>query len=146
LLRTIATGRAMRHKNTSGPDFHGSAIVITRQSGTTGGLRAEGRSSRERPESRRQDAPVGSQTPASELQARTLIDKLDLKPPPEGGSYREIYRSGERVETARGTRSAITAIYYLLERNQISRWHVVEADEIWQFYEGSPLELLAYEP
>jgi len=87
-----------------------------------------------------------SQTPASELQARTLIDTLDLKPHPEGGSYREIYRSSEHVQTARGTRSAITAIYYLLERNHISRWHVVEADEIWQFYEGSPLELLAYDP
>ena len=85
-----------------------------------------------------------SQTP--ELQARALIDKLDLRPHPEGGSYREIYRSSERVQTARGTRCAITAIYYLLERNQISRWHVVEADEIWQFYEGSPLELLAYDP
>lgn len=84
------------------------------------------------------------QTPG--LQARTLIDKLALKPHPEGGSYREIYRSSEDVQTARGTRCAITAIYYLLERNQISRWHVVEADEIWQFYEGSPLELLAYDP
>ena len=87
-----------------------------------------------------------SQTPAAELQARTLIDKLDLKTHPEGGRYREIYRSSERVQTARGTRCAITAIYYLLERNQVSRWHVVQADEIWQFYEGSPLELLGYDP
>jgi predicted cupin superfamily sugar epimerase len=80
------------------------------------------------------------------MQARTLIDKLDLKPHPEGGSYREIYRSSERVQTARGARCAITAVYYLLERNQTSRWHVVESDEIWHFYEGSPLELLAYDP
>ena len=85
-------------------------------------------------------------TPASATQARTLIEKLDLKPHPEGGSYREIYRSSERVQTARGARCAITAIYYLLERNQFSRWHVVEADEIWHFYEGAPLELLAYDP
>lgn len=80
------------------------------------------------------------------MQARTLIDKLDLKPHPEGGSFREIHRSSERVRTSRGARCAITAVYYLLERNQISRWHVVEADEIWHFYEGSPLELLAYDP
>jgi len=79
------------------------------------------------------------------MQARAVIDKLDLKPHPEGGSYREIYRSSERVQTVRGARSAITSVYYLLERNQISRWHVVEADEIWHFYEGSPLELLAYD-
>jgi predicted cupin superfamily sugar epimerase len=80
------------------------------------------------------------------MQAHTLIDRLDLKPHPEGGSYREIYRSGERVQTARGTRCAITAIYYLLERHQISRWHVVQADEIWHFYQGSALELLVYDP
>ena len=87
-----------------------------------------------------------NQTPASSIQARTLIDKLDLKPHPEGGSYREIYRSSERVQTSRGARCAITAIYYLLERHQISRWHVVAAEEIWHFYEGSPLELLVYDP
>src|SRR5215467_7020619 len=80
------------------------------------------------------------------MPARTLIDKLDLRPHPEGGRYREIYRSSESVQTVRGARDAITAIYYLLERNQVSRWHVVEADEIWHFYEGSPLELLAYDP
>jgi hypothetical protein len=50
------------------------------------------------------------------------------------------------VQTARGDRSAITAIYYLLQRSQISRWHVVAADEVWHFYQGSPLELLAYDP
>jgi uncharacterized protein len=80
------------------------------------------------------------------MAARVLIDKLDLKPHPEGGWYREIHRSGETVQTARGGRSAITAIHYLLERDQFARWHVVEADEIWHFYEGSPLELLAYDP
>jgi predicted cupin superfamily sugar epimerase len=79
------------------------------------------------------------------MQARALIGKLGLQPHPEGGSYREFYRSEESVRTTRGTRAAITAIYYLLERGQISRWHVVEADEIWHFYEGSPLELLAYD-
>ena len=77
---------------------------------------------------------------------RAVIEKLDLRPHPEGGWYREIYRSSDRVHTSRGARSAITTIYYLLERNQVGRWHVVAADEIWHFYEGSPLELLAYDP
>ncbi len=44
------------------------------------------------------------------------------------------------------SRSATTAIYYLLEQQQLSRWHVVDADEIWHFYGGAPLELLAYDP
>ena len=86
------------------------------------------------------------QIPAPEIQARTVIAKLDLKPHPEGGWYREVHRSSERVQTQRGARSAITTIHYLLERDQFSRWHVVEADEIWHFYEGSPLELLTYDP
>jgi hypothetical protein len=80
------------------------------------------------------------------MQVRTLIDKLALEPHPEGGTFREIHRASERVQTSRGVRSAITAIYYLLERNQVSRWHVVQSDEIWHFYEGSPLELLGYDP
>lgn len=78
--------------------------------------------------------------------AQAIITQLGLKPHPEGGWYREVYRSSTRVETTRGTRSALTTIYYLLEHTQISRWHVVDADEIWHFYAGDPLELLAYDP
>jgi len=87
-----------------------------------------------------------NQTSASALRVRALIDKLGLEPHPEGGSFREIYRASDRVQTTRGVRSAITAIYYLLERNQASRWHIVQSDEIWHFYEGSALELLGYDP
>ena len=78
--------------------------------------------------------------------AADLVSKLALQPHPEGGWYREIYRSPTRVETPRGSRSALTTIYYLLEQNQLSRWHVVQADEIWHFYAGAPLELVAYAP
>jgi uncharacterized protein len=76
--------------------------------------------------------------------AAELVNKLALQPHPEGGWYRELYRSPTRVETAHGSRSALTTIYYLLEQNQLSRWHVVQADELWHFYGGAPLELLAY--
>ena len=80
------------------------------------------------------------------MQARQLIERLALQPHPEGGWYREIYRSQSRIDTLRGSRSALTTIYYLLERNQLSRWHVVASDEAWHHYGGSPLELLAYDP
>jgi predicted cupin superfamily sugar epimerase len=40
----------------------------------------------------------------------------------------------------------VTSIHYLLEAHQLSRWHVVQADEIWHFEAGAPLELLAYSP
>jgi predicted cupin superfamily sugar epimerase len=80
------------------------------------------------------------------LSAAELVERLGLQPHPEGGWYREIYRSATRVQTARGSRSAVTTIYYLLEHNQLSRWHVVQADELWHFYGGAPLELLEYDP
>jgi predicted cupin superfamily sugar epimerase len=79
-------------------------------------------------------------------EAADLVSKLGLQPHPEGGWYREIYRSPLVVQTARGPRSALTTIYYLLEAGQISRWHVVQADELWHYYAGAPLELLAYTP
>jgi predicted cupin superfamily sugar epimerase len=78
--------------------------------------------------------------------AGQIIAQLSLEPHPEGGWYREFYRSEARVRAPYGERSAITSIHYLLERNQLSRWHVVASDEIWHFYRGAPLELLAYDP
>jgi predicted cupin superfamily sugar epimerase len=78
--------------------------------------------------------------------AASIIARLQLQPHPEGGWYREVHRSAEQVQTPRGARSALTTIYYLLERGQLSRWHVVSSDEIWHFYGGAPLELLAYDP
>jgi hypothetical protein len=78
--------------------------------------------------------------------AANLIERLGLQPHPEGGWYRELHRAAERVTTGRGPRSALTTIYYLLEQCQLSRWHVVESAEVWHFYGGAPLELLAYDP
>jgi hypothetical protein len=78
--------------------------------------------------------------------SQDIVQKLFLKPHPEGGWYREIYRSATRVEGPKGQRSAATTIYYLLEAGQLSRWHVVDADEIWHFYGGADLELLTYAP
>jgi uncharacterized protein len=78
--------------------------------------------------------------------ATELIADLALTPHPEGGWYREIHRSAELITTSRGPRSALTAIYYLLETPQFSRWHVVASDEVWHFHDGAPLELLIYRP
>ncbi|HUN75501.1 MAG TPA: cupin domain-containing protein [Steroidobacteraceae bacterium] len=80
------------------------------------------------------------------MHSRELIQALSLKPHPEGGWYREVYRSRMRVAAPGGDRAALTTIYYLLEQHQRSRWHVVGADEIWHFYHGAALELFAYDP
>jgi predicted cupin superfamily sugar epimerase len=68
-------------------------------------------------------------------EADRLIQLLDLKPHPEGGYFRETFRDkGEG-------RAASTAIYFLLKAGQASRWHRVDAAEVWHFYRGAPLEL-----
>jgi predicted cupin superfamily sugar epimerase len=76
--------------------------------------------------------------------AAELIALLDLKPHPEGGFYKEIFRSSEQVTPAdeRGVRASLTTIYFLLVAGAVSRWHRVDSDEVWHLYEGAPLELL----
>lgn len=75
---------------------------------------------------------------------RQLIDTLALKPHPEGGWYRQIFRSDERVTRLSdgAERSALTTIYFLLVEGTFSAWHRVRSDEAWHFYEGEPLEVL----
>ena len=76
--------------------------------------------------------------------AAELIAMLDLRPHPEGGFYREVFRSSAQVTPAdgRGRRAALTTIYFLLPEGAVSRWHQVASDEVWHLYEGGPLELL----
>jgi uncharacterized protein len=75
--------------------------------------------------------------------AVSLISALGLIPHPEGGYYGELYRSNAVVHPAdgRGPRSAVTTIYFLLTEGAVSRWHRVQSDEVWHFYEGAPLDL-----
>ena len=76
--------------------------------------------------------------------ATELITKLNLEQHPEGGYYREIFRSAGLVmpTDGRGPRAALTTIYYLLPAGIVSRWHRVASDEVWHLYEGGPLEVL----
>lgn len=78
--------------------------------------------------------------------AQSIVSKLNLQPHPEGGWYAEIYRSQQTVVSGTQSRSAMTSIYFLLEEGQVSRWHCVDADEAWHFYEGGLLELLVAPP
>ncbi|MEM8935969.1 MAG: cupin domain-containing protein [Pseudomonadota bacterium] len=71
------------------------------------------------------------------IDAASIIQRLQLKPHPEGGWFRETWRA----ETDAGRRAAGTAIYFLLEDGQRSHWHRVDAAEIWHFYAGAPLTL-----
>jgi len=80
---------------------------------------------------------------------KTIIKKYQLEKHPEGGFYKEIYRSDLKVKSPAvqyKERSSITDIYFLLAQGQISRFHRVIHDEIWNFYEGDPLKLITYNP
>ena len=71
------------------------------------------------------------------MDAAQIIATLGLAPHPEGGWYAETLR-----DNPTGGRGHSTAIYFLLERGQKSRWHrVTDAVEVWHFYAGAPLVL-----
>lgn len=70
--------------------------------------------------------------------ASDVIRALDLAPHPEGGFFRETFR--DPAPTASG-RAASTAIYFLLPAGVVSRWHRVDAAEVWHWYAGATLEL-----
>lgn len=76
--------------------------------------------------------------------APKIIESLELVPHPEGGYYRETYRSESQVVSPENSEilNAVTDIYFLLVEGQVSRFHRVLHDEIWHFYEGAPLMLV----
>ena len=75
---------------------------------------------------------------AHSKEAADIIARLELKPHPEGGHYRETFR--DQGVDADG-RSRSTAIYFLLARGERSHWHRVDAVETWHYYAGSALTL-----
>ena len=71
------------------------------------------------------------------LTLQGVIELLGLKPHPEGGYYREMYRDGRPSESG-----ALTTIYFVLERGHPSRWHrVLGSAEVWAFHMGAEVML-----
>src|SRR5215203_589624 len=75
----------------------------------------------------------------------TLIQRYGLEPHPEGGWYKQTYKSNEQIDAETlperfdATRVFSTAIYFLLERGNFSAFHRIKSDECWHFYAGGPL-------
>lgn len=71
------------------------------------------------------------------------IEKLKLSIHPEGGHFREIYRSNEIINRSQlperfsGNRNYLTSIYYLLNGNEHSKFHRIKSDELWHFHDGN---------
>ncbi len=86
------------------------------------------------------------------MTANEWIERLGLMPHPEGGWFREVYRSHERIaqdalpERFGGSRGFSTAIYFLLNAGEVSRLHRIRQDEVWHFYDGDPLWLHRIRP
>lgn len=80
-----------------------------------------------------------------EKDAAYWIGRLQLKRHPEGGHFRETYRSSLSIEqralpaSFNGNRSVSTAIYFLLEKDEFSAMHRIASDELWHFYAGDGL-------
>ncbi|MFT5206668.1 MAG: putative cupin superfamily sugar epimerase [Candidatus Omnitrophota bacterium] len=76
-----------------------------------------------------------------------IITHLSLTPHPEGGYFKETYRSQEIIASValpirfKDARNMSTSILYLLESKNISQWHRILSDEIWYFHQGLPVEL-----
>jgi predicted cupin superfamily sugar epimerase len=74
-----------------------------------------------------------------------LIQKYNLEPHPEGGWYKQTYKSNEQIvaealpKRFSASRTFSTAIYFLLEQGNFSAFHRIKSDECWHFYAGGPL-------
>ncbi len=79
---------------------------------------------------------------SGDLGAREVIRLLGLQPHREGGHYRETHRSA----APDGARPAMTLIHYLLQADEVSAWHRVDADEAWLWQAGGPLVLTRSPP
>jgi predicted cupin superfamily sugar epimerase len=75
------------------------------------------------------------------MTAKEYIAHYNLLPHPEGGYFREMYRSHESIQFPEfdGPRNYCTSIYFLLEKDQISALHRIKSDEIWFFHDGGTL-------
>jgi hypothetical protein len=76
-----------------------------------------------------------------------IIQKLQLKPHPEGGYFKEVYRSKGFINKTSlpsefsGKRNYSKSIYFMLTSDNFSAFHKINQDEIWHFYKGSPIKL-----
>lgn len=86
------------------------------------------------------------------MNAQEIKDQLGLLPHPEGGFYRETYRSAENIPPAvlderyGSVRACSTAIYFLLTGDTFSSFHRLKSDECWHFYLGEPADLHLIHP
>ncbi|MGB0166607.1 MAG: cupin domain-containing protein [Luteibaculum sp.] len=84
---------------------------------------------------------------------KELVKRFELEPHPEGGFFKESYRSSQLVNTSglanfpeEQQRNVSTGIYFLLTAANFSAFHKIRSDEMWHFYAGDPLEIIVIDP
>jgi len=86
------------------------------------------------------------------MNADEIIKKLELQPHPEGGYFKETYRSSEIIDVESlpkrysGNRAFSTQIFFLLKGNQFSTFHKLNSDETWHFHLGCSVEIISISP
>ena len=86
------------------------------------------------------------------MQAEDWIKRLNMQQHPEGGWYHEVYRSQLSIseeqlpDRYQSNRSVATSIYFLLKGNEVSKFHVLQSDELWYFHAGSPVTIHLLDP
>ncbi len=79
--------------------------------------------------------------------AQYWISHLNLLPHPEGGHFKEVYRSDEKIKRSSlpdrfpDDRAFSTSIYFLLQKDEFSAFHKIKSDEVWHFYDGDPVSI-----
>ncbi len=76
-----------------------------------------------------------------------IIERLDLKPHPEGGFYKEMHRSKKHIKDVSSgeDKNAYTSIYYLLSGRDFSAWHRVQSDETWFYHLGCDMQIYYFD-
>jgi hypothetical protein len=90
---------------------------------------------------------------AQHKEVNSLVKAYNLLPHPEGGFYKETYRSEMKIDKANATllgfaeaKNCSTAIYFLLTANNFSAFHKIKSDELWHFYKGNVLHIHMISP
>ncbi len=78
------------------------------------------------------------------MNADYYVEHLQMLPHPEGGFYKETYRSEMNIslDAFEGERSICTSIYFLLKAGQVSALHRIKSDEIWNYHDGDGIEII----
>jgi hypothetical protein len=86
---------------------------------------------------------------SNQLEVPDLVEALALEPHPEGGWFREVYRSQDQFEGSGefpAGRNICTSIFFLITAGNFSAFHRIKSDETWHFYLGDPLEIVEITP